>query len=433
MFNVYRVSVPAQSTALISGEAHVTLLKGKGEVLGREITPGDKFKVVFSKSTPFFALKESSLKVIGGRVNVVEGSSIPDDWMKIYRTVFNMKKPLKIIVLGGTDSGKTSFITFLANKLVGDGLRVCIIDSDVGQSEVGPPTVIGLGEVKKQVTSLSEAKVIDGVFVGSTSPSGLIHRSIAAVSLLTSKAMNEAKCDVLLIDTTGWVRGAEARELKIFKALAVNPDLIIGIEKGDELSYLLRSLDLKHKVLRIKPPEKVKSRSREERKGFRGRVFKQWFRNCIEKEVNLKEFEIRGNLIFTGEKCSGEDIDLFKERIGETPLHLEVAAETLIVVLPSEERIPYEFICELRERFNVSKIKVVSSDIFNELLVAFGSKRKNFEGLGVVKEVNFEAEKIRVITSVNFSSSDKWFISFGYIKVDPSDFKEKGGISKGCI
>src|SRR5438270_11683288 len=48
------------------------------------------------------------------------------------------------VALGGLDSGKTSFCRMCAAVAVRLGSTVAYVDSDVGQSTVGPPTTIGL-------------------------------------------------------------------------------------------------------------------------------------------------------------------------------------------------------------------------------------------------------------------------------------------------
>src|SRR5918999_822328 len=49
------------------------------------------------------------------------------------------------MVIGEGDTGKTTLVTALANALVERGFRVAVLDADLGQSEIGPPTTIGLG------------------------------------------------------------------------------------------------------------------------------------------------------------------------------------------------------------------------------------------------------------------------------------------------
>jgi polynucleotide 5'-hydroxyl-kinase GRC3/NOL9 len=49
------------------------------------------------------------------------------------------------VVIGASDSGKTTWIGVAARHLIGaDRLPLAIVDADVGQSTVGPPSTIAL-------------------------------------------------------------------------------------------------------------------------------------------------------------------------------------------------------------------------------------------------------------------------------------------------
>ena len=49
------------------------------------------------------------------------------------------------VVIGASDAGKTTLIAALASELASRGEPVGVVDSDVGQSEIGPPATVGLG------------------------------------------------------------------------------------------------------------------------------------------------------------------------------------------------------------------------------------------------------------------------------------------------
>ncbi|GAG69828.1 unnamed protein product, partial [marine sediment metagenome] len=53
-----------------------------------------------------------------------------------------------IFLLGQTDTGKTTFAKELIKRYLEKNKKVAFIDSDVGQSTIGPPTTIGLKLIK---------------------------------------------------------------------------------------------------------------------------------------------------------------------------------------------------------------------------------------------------------------------------------------------
>src|SRR5215510_7120516 len=82
----------------------------------------------------------------------------------------DLRRARTIMLLGATDTGKTTFLTWLANILLAQEQRLAIVDADVGQSSLGPPTTIGLGVVAAPFQSLQELMPVGLFFVGSTSP-----------------------------------------------------------------------------------------------------------------------------------------------------------------------------------------------------------------------------------------------------------------------
>jgi polynucleotide 5'-kinase involved in rRNA processing len=46
------------------------------------------------------------------------------------------------LFLGGTDAGKMTLVAALARRLAGEH-EVAVLDADIGQSHIGPPTTIG--------------------------------------------------------------------------------------------------------------------------------------------------------------------------------------------------------------------------------------------------------------------------------------------------
>ena len=81
-----------------------------------------------------------------------------------------------VFLVGGIDTGKTTFGLELLRRAAAAGLPAALVDADVGQSTVGPPTTIGLklGLDGAEVTRTS-VRVADALaFVGSITPPGYL-------------------------------------------------------------------------------------------------------------------------------------------------------------------------------------------------------------------------------------------------------------------
>ena len=72
--------------------------------------------------------------------------SAPKEWFALLDVLTEEKG--MTIVLGETDTGKTTLANFLIFNLCQRGSRVALVDADIGQSTLGPPATIGLAEFK---------------------------------------------------------------------------------------------------------------------------------------------------------------------------------------------------------------------------------------------------------------------------------------------
>jgi polynucleotide 5'-hydroxyl-kinase GRC3/NOL9 len=117
------------------------------------------------------------------------------------------------LVLGATDTGKTTLVTRLAGALAAAGRSVGVVDADLGQSDVGPPTTVGLGRVRQPIAHLADAELIALEFLGATSPARCMRETAEATARLVRRAL-DLGCDRVLVDTSGLVAGPFGVALK---------------------------------------------------------------------------------------------------------------------------------------------------------------------------------------------------------------------------
>jgi polynucleotide 5'-hydroxyl-kinase GRC3/NOL9 len=155
-----------------------------------------------------------------------------------------------VVVLGGLDSGKTSFCKMCAAVAVRLGKKVAYVDTDVGQSCVGPPTTIGLKHISSDEDLAPDqlARADSIYFVGSTSPKGHMLPMVIGAMKLVEQARSSG-ADLIVVDTTGFIHGTQGQVLKIHKVEALRPECVIGFQRGGELEPILGS------IRRTLPPE----------------------------------------------------------------------------------------------------------------------------------------------------------------------------------
>ena len=172
------------------------------------------------------------------------------------------------VALGGMDSGKSTFIRMCATVALRFGKTVAYLDTDVGQTTVGPPTTVGLrylkseGDLEPDVLARADAMY----FVGDTSPQGHLLPIVVGATKLADQA-RASGVDLVLVDTTGFIGGTVGQMLKLHKLEMLRPDIVVGFQRGGELEPILgavrRSLPVAVESLPV--PEGVRPRSFDER------------------------------------------------------------------------------------------------------------------------------------------------------------------------
>lgn len=191
-----------------------------------------------------------------------------------------LSSPGTVFLLGGIDTGKTTFGIELLRRAADAGIPAAMVDSDIGQSVVGPPTTVGLrlcgpgAEVTRE--SLRPADAL--AFVGSVSPQGHMLSLVTGTARLTGRARAEG-CRLIVVDTTGYVSGLGAQILKFHKLSMVQPDFVMAFERGGELEPLVGVAQrfTPAEVIELAVPPEVVARSVEERVAFREAQFAAYF------------------------------------------------------------------------------------------------------------------------------------------------------------
>jgi len=276
-----RLSVKEGRTLLVDGPASVSLLSGSVTVLGADLKVDSKVVVRNGKRLPFEVITDAEFELTLSETSSlleVDGSTIPKSWKDTVDETLSLKSPVSIVVIGGVDTGKTSFCAYLANRALKEGRKVGIVDGDLGQSDTGPPGTVSLARVAKPVVDLSCAEVESIAFAGATTPSKVFNASLNALRALKNRRL-ETDIDFLVVNTDGWVEGEEAISHKDRLVDVFAPSAVVAIQEGDELKPLLATLrDLKTFV--VGSPKTVRKRSQETRKVLRELAYKRYLKEA---------------------------------------------------------------------------------------------------------------------------------------------------------
>ncbi|MGI8426716.1 MAG: Clp1/GlmU family protein [Actinomycetota bacterium] len=185
-----------------------------------------------------------------------------------------------IALLGGVDTGKTSFGLNLAAAARAEGISTAYVDADVSRSTVGPPTCVGLKfcDELSVIDAETVSKADELGFVGSTSPEGHLLPLVASTHRLVVHA-RKFGCEMIIIDTSALISGVAAELLKYYKLELTQPDCVIGFQRGEELQPILGVVSrfFPAEVTALKVSRAVVERSAEERLAARESSLASYF------------------------------------------------------------------------------------------------------------------------------------------------------------
>jgi polynucleotide 5'-hydroxyl-kinase GRC3/NOL9 len=143
-----------------------------------------------------------------------------------------------VMLVGGLDTGKTTLGRAIALAGLEAGRRVAYLDADVGQKAVGPPTAVTL-RLMDAPADIETLDRVDGLyFVGATSPQGQLLPLVVGAGRLQGRAFDEDS-ELIVVDTSGLVSGVYGQLLKYHKIELLQPDIVVGLQRGEELEPLL--------------------------------------------------------------------------------------------------------------------------------------------------------------------------------------------------
>jgi polynucleotide 5'-hydroxyl-kinase GRC3/NOL9 len=193
------------------------------------------------------------------------------------------------ILIGATDSGKSTLAKYLVEKLVRENIKVSVVDADIGQSTLGLPGTISM-RVFSNEKDIENFRFERMFFVGSTNPAKRISMVIDGSKRMVDFC--KEKSEIIIVDTTGLISGEIGRALKIGKIRAIKPEHIIAVQRNDELEHIL-DLIKGIPIHRIRASSLAKGRDRENRVHYRKKKFLDYFDMKEISEFLLNQNDVR--------------------------------------------------------------------------------------------------------------------------------------------
>ena len=204
----------------IKGECNILGVKFRNECIGWES----------SRIIPVEQNNNSTLSIIKGRgwnhhsYDTVShhkriGISI---WKDLVRNILKHEKK-RIVIIGTTNSGKSTLSLYLANLFLSHRLRPLLIDADIGQGDLAPPTCMGAAVMNFQEIDLWKVKTNCTNFIGGIQPVGYESKIISNILQQLDISIEH---NLSIINTDGYIKG-NGLVYKIDLLKKIQPDCIV--------------------------------------------------------------------------------------------------------------------------------------------------------------------------------------------------------------
>ena len=359
---------------------------------------------------------------------------INPDWRKLANQV--VKPQQVVLVIGATDAGKSTFCRFLADVALTKGFKVACVDTDIGQSQIGPPTTIGLKSFapKMETQSPSEQEpvsegeqnrgengiLLDGTadrlyFVGDVSPNGHLLETLTGTRLMVDSA-RKGDADFTVVDTTGYVHNPPAVLLKQHKIELIRPNHLICIGRSTEFEQITACYSQQEwlNIHYLLPHRSVRSKSGNMRSGYRKDRFDRYF---SESNVQQLPFEqIRGGRtpFFIGRPANEKELEILS-RLAETQVYYaEWGKRTLCCIV--SKHLSKATIAHIKNYLSLMRVTVEVSTYFKRRLVGFMDRTGNTCAIGVIEAVDFQTRELSIrcpLSNVDDTAGQAYAIQFG--------------------
>ncbi len=343
------------------------------------------------------------------------------EWERVAESI--LAQPGVVVLLGASDSGKTTLARILAERWRNAGRTVGLVDGDIGQSSIGPPATIGLAIISPDLPLTPHPSPLSMYFVGSTSPPGHFLPHILGTQALVHTAIAQG-AEIVLVDTTGLILGAVAASLKWHKLQAIRPQHVLALQRHRELEQILRLVEgrTEQDIHRLPVSPRVARRSHAVRRAFREERFGEYFASASQHGLEWKDLRFARLWLNTGRRLGREELAALGVSLQTMPLYAEAEGEEGLVFV----RGPFSrtALYQVRNALGVSDVLVVDVEQLRGTLLGLHDRDGAFLALGILQDFNPESERLQVLSPLQDPGRVRT-VAFGSLRLEASG-KELG-------
>lgn len=321
------------------------------------------------------------------------------------------------LLLGTSDSGKTTLARWLVRTLTSAGRRVALLDGDIGQSTLGPPATAGLALYTAPPAD-ADLPPLALRFVGAVSPAQQMLPLAVALKRLAEKAY-AIGAGVLLVDTTGLVLGPLGHRLKFHKIELLAPQHLVALQKDAELEPILRLFESRKglAISRIPMSPHIIPRTPQARRFYRAQRFFDYFQASSPLELSLREVGVQGSWMQGGRVLDVSELRGLSKELG-TPVLGGERGDDEAFLLVQGEPLP-EGLSLAKNRLGVLVLRIIESDAIRGLLLGLADDENGLLALGLLQDLDPTTGRLVCLTPLGERGAVR-IVHFGSLRLEPS-------------
>ena len=243
------------------------------------------------------------------------------------------------MVLGAPDTGKSTLSRYLVYKNFAAGLPGALVDLDLGQSHLGPPTTLGLGLFPPRLPGDNSLFPESLYFIGQTSPVGSILEVAVGCRVLVEQAVRRGVTRAV-VNTSGLVHGPGALRLKRAQVELLQPRFIFALQRDRELEPLLLALgggladgEPGWVVRRLPVSSRATRKTPEDRRRYREERFRRYFQEARRLVLPWRSLVWEGLPWGRGEPLPLGELQRIGKMLGVPVLYGEASGERRVLLV----------------------------------------------------------------------------------------------------
>ena len=245
--------------------------------------------VYSEKQLPVESMSDAEIEIALGPTGAmieIEGSSLPESWRDVVNSIEIFDEGVTMII-GHSDTGKSALCAYLMNELIKRKRKVRVIDADIGQAEIGPPTTLASSTPSLPRPTLSNLEPDRIFFVGHNTPSFVQSQVLNGIKRLLSPE----QAGITVINTDGWIRDSAAILYKKHLISRIKPDVIVGIGSKSSLNPIVGTTGILTNL--VESPRVIIPRTRTERRQIRKNGYQRFLSNSTLHNLELDNTKLR--------------------------------------------------------------------------------------------------------------------------------------------